>query len=80
MIWYTAAEAVKSVAPDHVGYAEANGLWRQRGLGAFKPALDAYWKPYLAGKETRDEAFAAILTHIKGPQIDADKAAADARR
>jgi hypothetical protein len=61
LIWYTAAEAVKSVAPDHVGYAEANGLWRQRGLGAFKPALDAYWKPYLAGEGTRDEAFAAIL-------------------
>jgi hypothetical protein len=72
LIWYTAAEAVKSVAPDHAGYAEANGLWRQRGLGAFKPALDAYWKPYLAGRGTRDEAFAAILTQLKRPQMDAE--------
>jgi hypothetical protein len=79
LIWYTAAEAVRSVAPDHVGYAEANGLWKQRGLGAFKPALDTYWKPYLAGKGTRDEAFAAILTQIR-PQMDADNTATDGRR
>ena len=61
LIFYTAGEAVKSIAPDHVGYAEANGLWRQRGLGAFKPALDSEWKPYLNGRGTRDQAFAAIL-------------------
>jgi hypothetical protein len=61
LIFYTAGEAVRSVIPAHVGYAEANGLWPQSGLGALKPALDASWKPYLNGNGTRAEAFAALV-------------------
>jgi hypothetical protein len=64
LIFYTAGEAMRAIAPAHVPYAEANGLWRQRGLGAFKPALDEVWKPYLSGKGTRDEAFAALVARI----------------
>jgi len=32
-----------------------------RGLGSFKPALDTYWKPYLDGKTTLEEALIALL-------------------
>ncbi len=61
MIFYTAGEAARSVAPTHVPYAELNGLWKQKGLGSFKPALDAAWKPYLEGKGTLDDALIALL-------------------
>lgn len=61
MIFFTAGEAVRSIDPQHVPYAEANGLWRQKGLGAFKAALDTSWKPYLEGKGTLDEALRALL-------------------
>jgi len=61
LIWYTAAEAVKSVMPGHVGYAERAGMWKQQGLGGFKPGLDTYWKPYLDGKGTLDEALIGLL-------------------
>jgi hypothetical protein len=61
LIWYTAAEAVKSVIPNHVGYAEGGGMWKQKGLGSFKAGLDAHWKPYLDGKGTLDEALLGLL-------------------
>lgn len=61
LIWYTAAEAVKSAIPNHVGYAEAGGMWKQKGLGGFKAGLDAHWKPYLDGKGTLDEALLGLL-------------------
>lgn len=61
MIFYTAGEAVRSVSSGHVPYAVANGLWQQKGLGSFKAALDAAWKPYLDGKGTLDEALIALL-------------------
>jgi hypothetical protein len=61
LIWYTAAEAVKSVIPNHVGYAENGGMWKQKGLGSFKAGLDAHWKPYLDGKGTLDEALLGLL-------------------
>lgn len=60
MIFMTAGEAVRSAVPDHVPYAEANGLW-DRGIGAFRPALDAAWLPYLRGRGTRAEAFAELV-------------------
>jgi hypothetical protein len=61
LIWYTAAEAVKSVMPRHVGYAESGGMWKQKGLGSFKAGLDAQWKPYLDGKSTLDAALLGLL-------------------
>jgi hypothetical protein len=61
LIWYTAAEAVRSVIPGHVGYAERGGMWKQKGLGSFRPGLDAHWKPYLDGKGTLDEALRGVL-------------------
>ena len=61
LIWYTAAEAVKSVIPAHVGYAESGGMWKQKGLGSFKAGLDAHWKPYLDGTGTLDAALVGLL-------------------
>jgi len=63
MIFFTAGEAVKSVIPGHVPYAEKFGVW-QRGLSQFKVALEEIWKPYLDGSGTRDEAFAELIKRI----------------
>lgn len=60
MIFYTTGEAMRSVVPTHVPYAEIAGIWKGR-MGAFKPALDAHWKPYLDGKTTLDEALLGLL-------------------
>lgn len=69
LIFYTAGEAVLSVAPEHVPYAEKFGVW-QRGMGPMKVALEEVWKPYLAGHGTRQEAFAALVkrTAIEPPK------------
>lgn len=60
MIFYTTGEAMKRVVPSHVPYAEVAGIWKGR-MGAFKPALDAHWKPYLDGKSTLDAALIGLL-------------------
>lgn len=60
MIFFTAGEVVRRVAPDHVPYADANGVW-QRGNEPLKAALQETWKPYLDGLGTRDEALAALV-------------------
>jgi hypothetical protein len=64
LIFYTAGEAVRSIAAAHVPYAEANSVWKQKGLGQFKSALEEVWKPYLDGKGTRDQALAEILKRV----------------
>ena len=59
MIFYTTGEAMRSVLPSHVPYAEIAGIWKGR-MGAFKPALDNHWRPYLDGKTTLDAALLAL--------------------
>jgi hypothetical protein len=66
MIFFTAGEAVRSVVPNHVPYAESEGVW-SRGMGAVKPALEAVWAPYLAGRGTRDEALTALVKRVGSP-------------
>ena len=61
LIWYTAAEAVRSAIPAHPGYAEVLGMWKQKPNGTFKAGLDAYWKPYLDGKSTLEDALVGLL-------------------
>ena len=61
LIWYTAAKAVRSVIPSHRGYAETLGMWRQNPNGGFKAGLDTYWKPYLDGNGTLDDALVGLL-------------------
>ena len=66
MIFFTAGEAVRSVIPGHVPYAEQNGLWRTGRLGALKPALDAAWGPYLRGDVTLDAALDDLVRRSGG--------------
>jgi hypothetical protein len=61
LIWYTVNEAVKSRVPSHRGWAETLGMWNQNPNRVFKPGLDTYWKPYLDGKITLDEALIGLL-------------------
>jgi hypothetical protein len=65
MIFFTAGQAVRSVNPGYVPYAEAEGVWA-RGMGTLRPALEAAWQPYLAGQGSRDEALAALLKAAAG--------------
>ncbi len=60
IIFMTAGEAVRRVDPDHVPYADANGVWNL-GYDRVKPPLDDAWRPYLHGAGTRDEAIAALI-------------------
>lgn len=60
MIFFTAGEAVKSVIPTHVPYAESEGVW-SRSMGTFRPALEAVWLPYLRGSGTREQAMATLI-------------------
>lgn len=65
MIFYTTGEAMRSVVPDHVPYAEVAGIWKGR-MGIFKPALDTYWKPYLDGKSSIEAALLGLLSAKTG--------------
>ena len=63
LVFYTAGEAVKHAVPQHVPFADALRMW-DRGLRAYKSALDAHWKPWLEGKGSRDQALAAVLAAL----------------
>jgi len=73
LVFYTAGEAVKHAVPQHVPYADAFHLW-DRGLGPYKAALDAHWKPWLEGKGTRDEALSAVLASLAKAEAAPEKA------
>jgi hypothetical protein len=60
LIFFTAGEAVRSVAPEHIPYADKFFVW-SRGMMPLKEALEQTWKPYLAGHGSRDEALAALV-------------------
>ena len=63
LIWVTAGEAVRRVAPGYVPNAETFGIW-QRGMQSLKAPVEAAWKPYLDGQGTRDEALAALIARL----------------
>jgi hypothetical protein len=64
MIFFTAGEAVRRVAPDHTPVADAYGVWG-RGMARLKAVLQETWKPYLDGRGTRDEAIAALVARLR---------------
>ncbi len=66
MIFFTAGEAVRRVAPGHVPYADAFGVWR-RGMTSLDAALEKTWKPYLDGRGTRDDALLALVAESGAP-------------
>jgi len=63
MIFFTAGEAIRQIAPDHVPYADAFGVW-QRRWQALRAALLEIWKPYLDGAGTRDETILQLLIRL----------------
>jgi hypothetical protein len=63
LIFFTAGEAVRHVFPEHTPYADKSGVW-QRGMTRERQVLTEIWKPYLEGRGTRDEAFAAIIKRL----------------
>ena len=63
----TVGEVIRAApfAPeDYVPYAERNGLWRR--WAPYRKALDAGWRPYLAGEVERDEAVARTVRALFG--------------
>jgi len=68
MIFFTAGEAVRRVAPaGYVPYADAAGVW-SRGMGNLKDVLTDIWLPYLNGHGTRDETIAALVKRTQPAQ------------
>lgn len=70
LIWVTASEAVRRVEPSHVPLVDVLGTWNLYSSGApgpmirLKAPLEEAWKPYLAGRGTRDEALRLLLEKI----------------
>jgi len=50
---------------DHVPYAEQEGIWSRGGMRGMQPVLDEYWRPYLRGTGTIDEALANVIAHLQ---------------
>jgi hypothetical protein len=65
LIFYTSGEVVKECIPEHVPYADRNGIWSRGGMRGVKPVLDEYWKPYLHGTGTIDDALAKVVSHLQ---------------
>jgi hypothetical protein len=61
MIFYTSGDIVAEIVPGHEPYATKFGVWN-RGMSDLKPLLDKYWRPYLRGAATFDDAIARIVT------------------
>jgi hypothetical protein len=61
LIFYPTGELVKEVVPDHVPYAVKYGLWDRGGFRGMKPLLDQYWRPYLRGSGTFEDAAAKLV-------------------
>ena len=59
-IFYTAGAIVQLAVSGHTTYAEVSGIW-ERGPGEYRKLLDTYWRPYLEGKTTFDEAVKGII-------------------
>jgi hypothetical protein len=56
-IFYTAGALTRRAIPNHVPYAEKNGLWnRVAEFEHARPLLDREWQPYLAGAITFKDA------------------------
>jgi hypothetical protein len=61
LIFYTSGELVAEAIPGHTPYAVKFGLWNRGGLAAFKPLLDRYWRPYIRGAGSFEEAAAKLV-------------------
>jgi hypothetical protein len=60
IVFFTSGEIVGALVPGYVPYATKAGVW-DRGMRELKSLLDTYWRPYVRGAVTFDEAVASIL-------------------
>ena len=65
LVFYTSGQLVHELIPEHAAYAEKFGLWEHSSMRRFKPVLDEYWRPYVAGAGTLDAALAAVMAHLQ---------------
>jgi hypothetical protein len=61
LIFYTSGELVAEAVPGHIPYAVKFGVWSRGGLFDFKELLDQYWRPYLRGSGSFEEAAAKLV-------------------
>jgi hypothetical protein len=60
-IFYTAGEVARTLMPNHVPFAERDGLWtRNADFAHLLPLLRLHWQPYLDGRVSLDEALRGI--------------------
>jgi hypothetical protein len=59
ILFYTAGDAVRRSIPDHVPYAESQGVW-QRAASNRKLLLE-HWQPYLDGAISFEEAIRRLV-------------------
>lgn len=67
LLFYTVGYVVRQRHPEHEPLMDAANIWRGMLSGArapvvrLRPALLETWTPYIEGRGTRDEAFAAMV-------------------
>ncbi|MBL8950136.1 MAG: TonB-dependent receptor, partial [Myxococcaceae bacterium] len=70
ILFYTVGEAVRRQWPEHVPYAESQGLYEKGGWGDFKAAIDAHWATRLDGKPSLQTAADRINKQLGTPDPD----------
>jgi hypothetical protein len=60
ILFYTVAETVRTLIPDHVPYPDHYGVW-ERGWTRYRELLSLYWQAYLDGKSTMDDAIDRLV-------------------
>jgi hypothetical protein len=63
ILFYTVAETVRALFPDHVSYPDHYGVWN-RGWTRYHELLGLYWQPYLDGKSTMDDAIDRLVRDL----------------
>jgi hypothetical protein len=63
ILFYTVAETLRALIPDHVPYPDHYGVWN-RGLSRYRDLLKSYWQPYFDGKVTMEEAIDHLVREI----------------
>ena len=67
LVFVTAGDVVRRLHPEHVPFIDLLDLWRgtlsgsQAPAARLRPAIQETWKPYLDGRGTRDDVFAAMV-------------------
>jgi hypothetical protein len=65
ILFYTAGEAVRTLVPDHVPYAESFGVWTQNeSARRYRALIEREWQPHLEGCRSFAEAVARIVDRL----------------